>query len=113
MTTESFEIKRIFIFCVTLLQNSLTLKEFEDNLTDIFKIFCFKSSSEDIVLEVNRKINKRNFDPFEFLSNYEYEISPNQEQFDIHIENNVFVKIKKDSRFRIYFENKINDLSNY
>ncbi|CAF1090752.1 unnamed protein product [Brachionus calyciflorus] len=57
------EIKRIFIFGFTLLQNSTSLQEFENNLIDLYSIFNeqFESiSTSDSLKRLEKNVRTRN-----------------------------------------------------
>lgn len=57
---NSMAIKSLFQFCFTLLQNSISMDEFENLLLKCFLLFCSHLNTEPLVREVNNLIVYRN-----------------------------------------------------
>ncbi|CAF0932078.1 unnamed protein product [Brachionus calyciflorus] len=105
--------KNLFIFCFSLLQNSLTIQQFENYLINIFNVFTnpYKSESVSHSLDTlrseirNRELNKLNFSDINCKS------IPNDQgagEFDIAMDETIET-LKVKSPFSKYYQKVIEE----
>ena len=107
-------IKRLFLFCFTLLQNSISVNEFDEFLNHTFNIFCVKYETLKInnsIQAVEKKIIERNIDIFKMHNfdsiNHQKRSAVSDIDTDIYINVDYCKSIKNESKFGIYYENLI------
>jgi hypothetical protein len=115
------EKKKLFQFCATLLQNSISIAEFDEHLRKIFIIFCLTQYDNRTVEAINDiKINvaERNLDIFKVHNLTSLKESKPEKQegakkhADIYIGNDDFFdKIKVNSEYTKYYESLIKEFS--
>lgn len=103
----------LFLYAFTVLQNSITIREFEKNLEYLFDIFCRKNKSEKTILAlttINAKVSERNLDIFKI---HDADIL----NLNDHKRKNVFVMhdddkdVIKKSEFTEHFKSLINSFN--
>ena len=108
------KVKQIFLCGFTLLQNSTTMTEFDENLQNLYYILNNKYNSQKVSNATNnlkQKLNERNLGIFE---NY---IQPGKfvdkkKTFNIFINDDDYDSIKTQSPFTKYYDDMIHILKN-
>ena len=107
-------IKKLFLFCFTILQNSTSLEEFNDALRDIFEIFCSENFTDETHISIKRieeNILKRNFNLLKIIDvELLNKISTDESNLDIYIEQENCHSIKQNSPFNNYFNHIITSM---
>ena len=104
-------VKNLFIFCFSMLQNSITIKQFNNYLLNIFNIFNNPKNDETLLYSLEtmrREIKNRNLDTLDF-SNFtddmktEKNNNNSDNDYDV-IYSETAESLKKISPFTAYFE---------
>lgn len=110
---NSLNIKSLFQYCFTLLQNSTSLDEFTSHLELCFKIFCSKNCAKISIEKVNNMINKRNIkliadihDPLK-LNNQSEKFKEEDGYYGLYLRKNGQSSIVEKSSYSQYFRVKI------
>ena len=109
------QIKKLFLFCFTILQNSICLDDFNIALHDIFNIFCREYSTNETnncIKRIEDLIFKRNFDLFKIIDvDLLSKIKNQDSELDIHIYQENCNNIKINSPFYEYYNNIIDSMT--
>ena len=113
-TLLRMKIKELFIYSFTLLQNSVNIEDFNNDLSDIYFIFKsktknkhFHQSFERITKRLYLRDNSVMFD----LSKDDEEIQKNIDEFKL-ISRDVKIGVKENSPFNKYFEKFLDGIEN-
>ena len=107
-------ILRTFLLSFTLLQNSTNVKEFDDNLKDLFYVFNSKTQNESFIaamMRVRVKLSNREAQSLCFPD------QPNEkEKIDLEMKNAIFSKeiqtgLINNSPYTKYYENILKNLN--
>ena len=108
-------IKKLFLFCFTILQNSTHLDEFNEALRDIFRIFCLENNTDETsfcIKRIEEQILKRNFNLFKIIDvELLSKITIDKSNLDIHINKENCHSIKQNSPFNKYFNSIIHSMT--
>ena len=115
------KVKSGFIFCFSILQNSLTIDEFNDNLQDFFNIFSQKKLNQSLVesltrMQINISTRKINWlkDCFQFEERKYLNGSSSKEtslKKDVIFTDETSDNYMRDSPFTNYFKDRIADIN--
>ena len=115
---DSVNIRETFQACVTLLQNSMTIDEFTENLTDTFNIFCMKDLEIETLKNIEDKLNNQNLKELKnklfrgFDQETEREKEEQKNQYNrIYLPNDRNYNLIKDTKYSNYFKSKVLKLS--
>ena len=106
-------IRRAFIFCFSLLQNSLTIKQFEAYLINIYNMFYQRFETKSFIYSftflkseiMNRQINNQtDTDVLEDTEYLEKKANLKNLSETLDISSETLNALKKDSPFTIYFD---------
>ena len=105
------QLKKIFLFCFTVLQNCVSFEEFDNVLYEIFNIFSKENMDSSVINSIdniNKLIKDRNLDiynmhEFNLIKKFENDKS----NIKIYIKNEVNGSIITSSPFTAYFNDLI------
>lgn len=110
---ESYnKIKEIFLYGFTILQNSMTVNEFDDTLKYLYFTLNSEFNSDMVSISIDKlrkKIYQRNSGMFDKEENF---VNFDDTKKDIYINDDDYNSIKVQSPFSEYYKNMISSLSN-
>ena len=108
------KIKKFFLFCFTVLQNSTCLNEFNEFIQDIYQIFCKEFSTKKTIIcveKIKMHILKRNFDIFKIIdTQFLTKIKTVESNLKIYINPESNNNLKKCSPYIKHFKDIINSI---